>query len=517
LKTAAATLARWSIPLAAAISLSGCMALPSLEDRTVSAPIVESASPLAAAAQRLRAGRAAHLSGVHALGDGVDAFAARVALIDAAVGSIDLQYYIWHDDLTGGLLLDALRRAADRGVRVRLLLDDNNTSGMDGLLTAVEDHPTMELRLFNPFMQRKLRVAGYLGDFARLNRRMHNKALVVDGVVCVVGGRNIGDEYFDAGADTGFIDLDVAVIGPAVADVAASFQAFWDSGSSHPAERVLRKPSAEDRARLAALGDTVGARAEAAQYTAAVKDSRLLSDYAAGRLAFDWVPVRLVADDPGKGLGGAAAADTLLGRLGAALGGEPAKELLIVSPYFVPGEEGLQALLALAGKGVTVRVLTNALEATDVGAVHAGYARYRKRLLQGGVQVYELRRASAARSSAARATRGSSGASLHAKTFAVDRDRLFVGSFNFDPRSAVFNTELGLVIHSPRMAQELADIFGSQVPALAYEVRLDADGRLEWVARDGEETRVLDREPGRTVFKSIGLGVLSVLPIEKLL
>jgi putative cardiolipin synthase len=346
---------------------------------------------------------------------------------------------------------------------------------------------------------------------------MHNKALIVDGVVCVVGGRNIGDEYFDAGTDTGFIDLDVAVIGPAVDEVAASFQAFWDSGSSHPAERVLKKPSVEDRARLAALGDTVRARAEATQYAAAVRDSRLLSDYAAGRLAFDWVPVRLVADDPGKGLGGMAAGDTLLGRLGAALDGEPAKELLIVSPYFVPGEDGARALLALAGKGVTVRVLTNALEATDVGAVHAGYARYRKRLLQGGVQLYELRRASAARSSAARAMRGSSGASLHAKTFAVDRDRLFVGSFNFDPRSAVFNTELGLVIRSPRMAQELADLFDSQIPALAYEVRLDAEGRLEWVERDGEQTRMLHREPGRTVLKSIGLGVLSVLPIEKLL
>lgn len=508
--------------LVSAASLAGCAALPSLEDRPVSTPLAASASSaLVDAVRTLRTGQAATLNGVHTLGDGTDAFAARIALIDAATRSLDLQYYIWHDDLTGGLLLDALRRAADRGVRVRLLLDDNNTSGMDGLLAALDEHPSVELRLFNPFMQRKLRVAGYLSDFSRLNRRMHNKALIADGVACVVGGRNIGDEYFDAGAATGFIDLDVVVIGPVVDEVIASFQSFWDSDSSHPADRVIKPPTEDDRGRLRSLGESVRQRPEAARYTAAVRDSRLLADYAAGRLALEWAPARLVADEPGKGLGNAGAADLLVGRLSRSVDGDVNEELLLVSPYFVPGKAGLEALLKIAARGVRVRVLTNSLEATDVGAVHAGYTRYRKALLKGGVQIYELRRESGARPPILRAmdgsSAGSSGASLHAKTFAVDRERIFVGSFNFDPRSAIYNTELGLVIRSPRMATELSVLFDTQIPALAYEVRLDEGGDLEWVEREGGVTRVLRREPGRTALRSIGLGVLSILPIEKLL
>jgi putative cardiolipin synthase len=229
----------------------------------------------------------------------------------------------------------------------------------------------------------------------------------------------------------------------------------------------------------------------------------------------------LVADEPGKGLGNAGAADLLVGRLSRSVDGDVNTELLLVSPYFVPGKAGLEALLKIAARGVRVRVLTNSLEATDVGAVHAGYARYRKALLKGGVQIYELRRESGARPSILRVTdgsaAGSSGASLHAKTFAVDRERIFVGSFNFDPRSALYNTELGLVIRSPRMATELSVLFDTQIPALAYEVRLDEGGHLEWIEREGDATRVLRREPGRTALRSIGLGVLSILPIEKLL
>jgi putative cardiolipin synthase len=346
---------------------------------------------------------------------------------------------------------------------------------------------------------------------------MHNKALIADGVACIVGGRNIGDEYFDAGAATGFIDLDVVVIGPVVDEVIASFQSFWDSGSSHAAGGILKASTDADRARLVGLGETLQAQPAAVRYIAAVRESRLLSDYAADRLVLDWAEARLVADEPVKGLGNVSSSDLLVGRMSRTFDGEISKELLLVSPYFVPGKAGLDALLKIAARGVRVRVLTNALEATDVGAVHAGYARYRNKLLAGGVQIYELRRQSAAGASMTRMLRGISGASLHAKTFAADRERIFVGSFNFDPRSAIYNTELGLVIRSPRMASELSDLFDTQIPALAYEVRLGAGGDLEWVEREGEVTRVLQREPGRTAFKSLGLGVLSILPIEKLL
>lgn len=483
----------------------------------MSTPPVPNPSSLAEAAAALRASVPEGLNGIHALVDGTDAFAARLALVEGAKHSIDLQYYIWHDDLTGGWLLDALCRAADRGVRVRLLLDDNNTSGMDGLLAAVAGHPGLELKLFNPYRRRWMRVTGLVAEFSRLNRRMHNKALIADGVTCVVGGRNIGDEYFDAGSETGFIDLDVLVVGPVVAEVAASFEAFWLSDASHPASRVLRPPSAADRARLLTLGGTVRARPEARRYAAALRGSALLSAQASGAVGLEWAPARLVADEPGKAVDTASSADTLLARLVSAVDGEPAEELLIVSPYLVPGDAGLESLLRLSARGVKIRVLTNALEATDVGAVHAGYVRYREALVRGGIRVFELRRASRAGSSLISALRGGSAASLHAKTFAVDRERIFVGSFNFDPRSAIYNTENGLMIRSPRLAAGLAALFDGHIPAMAYEVRIGEHGRLEWVAHDGAETRVLRREPGLTTMRALGLRMLSWLPFEKLL
>src|SRR6266566_4511766 len=377
---------------------------------------------------------------------------------------------MWHNDMSGSLLFSALRRAADRGVQVRLLLDDNNTAGLDTVLAALDAHANIAVRLFNPFRVRRWRLLGYITDFQRLNRRMHNKSFTADGQVTVIGGRNIGDEYFDAGQAPWFVDLDVLAIGPVVSDVSRDFDRYWASASSIPAARVLPRATAAAIAGVAADAARAEHHPDAAAYREALARSSFVRDLLAHRLTFDWAATRMLSDDPAKGLGRAPEDALLWHRLEEILRA-PMRELRLVSPYFVPGSAGVEALAAIARRGVKVAVLTNALEATDVAAVHAGYAKRRKSLLRAGVTLYELRRTSRIPHRKA-GPLGSSSASLHAKTFAVDESRVFVGSFNFDPRSARLNTEMGFVIDSPHLARQMETTFKTTVPENAYEVRL---------------------------------------------
>lgn len=456
------------------------------------------------------------LSGVIALADGRDAFAARARLADAAERTLDVQYYIWQKDMSGTLLFEALRRAADRGVRVRLLLDDNNTYGLDTFLAAANAHRNFEVRLFNTFKLRRWRVLGYLTDFARLNRRMHNKSFTADGLVTIVGGRNVGDEYFDAGQGALFIDLDVLAAGPVVKDVANDFERYWTSPLSRPAKRVLPDIGPPAIAAVMAAAARVARDPAALAYTQALAKSPFVQELLAGKLPFDWTSARLVSDDPAKAQGRVKKGVLVSQRL-MEIFGSPERELQLVSPYFVPMARGVEALAALARQGVRVTVLTNALEATDVPAVHAGYAKRRKPLLAAGVALFELRREASGRRTKGHGLMGSSGSSLHAKTFSADRARVFVGSFNFDPRSQRLNTEMGLVIDSPALAQSIADAFADDISARAYEVRLGSTGKLQWVERKDGQELVHEREPGASLWRRLTVSVLSRLPIEWLL
>jgi cardiolipin synthase C len=583
--SAARLLALWL-----ALSLGGCASLPPLDGRTettaiasvAGAPIPDAlAAPLAA-----RPG----LSGIYVLRDGEDAFAARMAMIDATARSLDIQYYIWHDDLTGRLMFDALRRAADRGVRVRLLLDDNNTKGLDPTLAALDAHPRIEVRLFNPFMQRSLRPLGYLVDFSRLNRRMHNKSVTADGAATIVGGRNIGDEYFAAGGDLGFVDLDIVAVGPVVEAVAKSFDDYWRCDSAYPVDRLLPPATAAAIADLAQWGEVLRAEPRAARYLEKVATTRVMRDLVAQELPFEWAASRLVVDDPAKGLGKAGRKQLLSTRLADALGGSPTREFAVVSPYFVPGRRGTKSFKEIAESGVKVKILTNALESTDVAAVHSGYAKRRRDLLKSGVELYEMRRdaregvakrgsardrrrpldlspprarrgvvvppdigraggiagaagpsrpgaaageagndgvggggssggtGSGSSGSVGSGSLGSSDSSLHAKTFAVDSERIFIGSFNFDPRSALHNTELGLVIESPAMASALSRMFLKEIPEASYQVRFGAHGRLEWLERRADGTTlVYHDEPRASLGRRLAVTLFGLLPIEGLL
>lgn len=465
-------------------------------------------------------------TGVRPLLDGREAFAARYALALGAERSLDVQTYIWHDDTSGSLLAHALWDAAERGVRVRVLLDDANTGGKDPLLAALDAHPRIEVRLFNPFANRGWRLADLSLDFARVHRRMHNKSFTADNQATVVGGRNIGDEYMGAETGVAFADLDLLAVGAAVPEVSAIFDAFWNSESAYPVASLLAPNAAGSPEETRRGWQQRLQRPGAQRYLEAVRRLAMLEQMRSRTLALEWVPARVLSDQPSKVLLPPDRRDVQMSPLLEEALGQPQRELMLVSPYFVPGKEGTAALLAMAARGVQVAILTNSLAATDVGVVYSGYVRYRRELLQGGVRIYELMPAGEPlvqeeeerqrpRGFGSSGT-GSSAASLHAKTFGVDRSRIFVGSFNLDPRSARLNTEMGFVLESPALAGRLSDAFAGPVQRMAYELRLQGD-EVVWIERTAAGEVRHTRTPGVGVLRSLWIGFVSLLPIEWLL
>lgn len=419
----------------------------------------------------------ANVAFIYPLGDGLDAFAARYLLIEIAERTLDVQYYIWQNDMSGRLLFRALLAAARRGVRVRLLLDDNNTPGRDDVLRALDAHPYIEVRLFNPFSFRTLRALGYLTDFARLNRRMHNKSFTVDGYVTIVGGCNVGDAYFGAGKQPLFFDLDVMAIGPVVNAVSADFERYWNSNCVSTLKEVLQLTGNDIETGIVLSAewqhDPVTER-----YLNYLNSTHFISHLEAGKLPLIWAKTRLLSDDPCKGMG-KAQRHSLLSQCLQHVIGQPRQSIDIISAYFVPTRTGVAQLLGMVRKGVNVSVLTNSLAANDVAIVHAGYVRWRKKLLRHGVSLYELQPQHGNRSYLHdRGLEGNSASSLHAKTFTVDGYQVFIGSFNFDPRSAMLNTEMGFVIESETLAKMIHQRFLRSHWEDAWQLRLDDSGHI---------------------------------------
>jgi putative cardiolipin synthase len=495
--------------------LARCNRLPAHENRPTSAVMPDTAATRLGRAVGPRVAAHPGLCGIHPLGIGRDAFAARYLLAEAAERTLDVQYYIWRNDLSGTLLMKALVDAADRGVRVRLLLDDNNTSGLDTALAAIDSHPGIEVRLFNPYVIRKPRLLGLLTDLRRLNRRMHNKSFTADNQITIIGGRNVGDEYFEASGELSFADLDVIGIGPVVSDVSRDFDEYWNSPSSYPAQQLLTPVDAAAISELSFHRERVERGVRGRAYKEAVRASSFVGEVLMGTLPLEWAPTRMISDPPSKVLGRADRKELLFQKFGEIFG-SPAQSVDLVSPYFVPGATGVELLARWAGNGVDVRVLTNSLEATDVPVVHTGYAKRRKALLKEGVTLYEWRPTATRPQSGSRGSFGSSDASLHAKTFAVDRSRVFIGSFNFDPRSAELNTEMGFVIDSPALAGRIDEAFEKAVPMNSYMPQLTDDG-LVWVEHRGKEIVRHQIEPGAGFWKRTGISLLSMLPIDPLL
>ncbi|HEY4530454.1 MAG TPA: phospholipase D family protein [Luteimonas sp.] len=465
------------------------------------------------------------MTGALTLIDGIDAFAARAMSARQAGRSLDLQYYIWHDDLTGRLLAREAWLAAERGVRVRLLLDDINSGGKDTPLLVLDGHPNIEVRLYNPFRNRGgiARLLEMLQRGFSLNHRMHNKAWIADGRVAIVGGRNIGLEYFSASEASNFHDLDLLLFGPEVEQASRIFDAFWNSEAVVPLSD-LGKLGMDD---IRATVDTIGgeARSDAARrYMERVEGSPTVRAYLAQALEPHWsARTRIVSDPPVKRRGDDGS-QWLVGRIDAALRGAEHAALLI-SPYFVPGKDTSAVLTGLAGAGAHVGVVTNSLAANDVAAVHGGYTKYRRQLLEGGVHLYELRPEAAGPGNddgrgppnvrPRTGPAGSSSASLHTKAFLVDGRRGFIGSYNLDPRSAYLNTEMGVFFDDPGLAAELRDEYLHLAgPAVSWKVMLNADGDLAWLDAAAEPPRLLDREPDASRWRRLQALVFRWLPLE---
>lgn len=446
------------------------------------------------------------------LHDGLDAFAVRAASARLAGRSLDLQYYMWHDDLVGHLLAREAHAAAERGVRVRILLDDINTKGLDPKLLALDAHPNIEVRLYNPFRNRSgvWRLLEMVQRFFSVNHRMHNKAWIVDGRLAVVGGRNIGDEYFDADSHVNFRDLDMLLAGPAVADASNIFDAFWNSSAAVPITALNPQTPQALQALMTQLAQEAalpGAR-DYLQRVAASPSAQQLVNH---EMAVHWSANIVVASDPPLKFRSSDRDTWLQQRLTAHLAGAHS-EVLLISPYFVPGKSGTATLVGLAHAGAHVGVVTNSLAANDVPAVHSGYERYRRKLLDGSVQLFEIRRNGP---KLAQGLFGSSGASLHTKAFVIDDERGFVGSFNIDPRSANLNTEMGVLFADAGLAHDLRqEYLRLAAPALSYQVQRGPDGALQWLDGSSQPPRVLDHEPDAGWWLRATTRVMSWLPIE---
>ena len=451
-------------------------------------------------------------SGLTLLSGNLDAFAARALTARAAGRSLDLMYYYWRGDLTGRLLANEVLAAADRGVRVRLLLDDINTTGNDEIYLALDSHANIEVRLFNPSrarsggLRRGIEMA--LRAFS-VTRRMHNKAWIADGRLAIIGGRNVGDQYFDAAETSNFRDIDMMLMGPLVQETETVFDAFWNSPVTMPIHAVAE----EGEARLGELRRTLARLSQgdsAAPYIQRVQQRISVLSMLDGGVPTHWTSdARIISDPPEKALSQGSdnwIMSTLMSVIASAQ-----KSVQITSPYFVPGTVGTANLKMLTEAGVEVEVLTNSLAATDVALVHGGYAPYRVPLLASGVQLYELqpyvRKASIS-------LLGSRGASLHTKAFTVDDHTGFVGSFNFDPRSASLNTEMGVLFVEPGLVARLREIFRSETsPQMSYRVYLE-DGSLRWEGEDENRMTVWDHEPEASFMRRLVARIVSWLPIE---
>src|SRR5690625_920635 len=464
------------------------------------------------------------LSGVCPITSALEAFAVRAQMCAVAQSTIDIQYYVWRPDLTGTYLLYCVLKAARRGVRLRLLLDDFGCGGIDGTLAVLADHPNIEIRLINPFRWRRFRYLNLLHDFARLNRRMHNKSFTIDNKITIVGGRNIADEYFGAKDGDLFSDLDVVAVGPVVNAVGHDFNRFWNSPVAVDVGHLLGKPSTRQRRRFEHRIARLLRDSRIKPYEEAANDAALRSAWLEDVEHYEWARTTMLSDNPEK-LRGKIEPDDLVMTGLRRIFGQPQRHLELVTAYFVPSADGLTLLAEMAQRGIHVQVLTNSLEATDVAAVHAGYSRYRKALIAAGVSLFEMKRIqkiprvrSYGRRGQRRRLLSSAGTSLHSKTLAIDGQTLFVGSFNFDPRSNLLNTEMGFVIESPVLAGELHQGFSLRVPQMAYQAQLDSKGRLYWTQESEAQGRqVFYREPRAPLWRRFLVRVLAYLPIERLL
>ena len=454
-----------------------------------------------------------------ALDEAFMSIASRLHLIREAKHSLDVQYYIWGDDFIGHMMLHELLNAADRGVKVRLLIDDQNGTALDETFKTLVAHPNFEIKLFNPYKYRHLRVIDYAFRFKHINHRMHNKLIIADGAIAVTGGRNISSEYFDASENFQFTDLDILFYGQAVEQANRVFLDFWNDDLSYAVPQLIGQGTQQ------ALTDL------RQHYEADALDKNVIErkiDRARSEVntelnqhPVNWAKAHFIADSPNKIRADARPHEMIVNQM-FNLMGKPEQHMELVSAYFVPTTAGTEYLSSLAQNGTRVRVLTNSLFANDVAIVHAFYKKYRHDLLKNGVKLYEFKpyieRENRTWYEVATGNvipaKGRSSSRLHAKFFDID-GKVFIGSFNFDPRSAHLNTEVGLVVESDQLQNAISEKLDQYLPHIAYELKLDKQGQLIWLDRQRDGTIIEHhKEPETTKFQRFMMKTVSYLPVE---
>ena len=464
------------------------------------------------------------LTGYHVLYDPLEAIAARINLIERAEKTLDLQYYIWDNDKIGSLALYKIIEAADRGVKVRLLIDDNNAGKMEGVYLALDQHPNIEVKLFNPYRFRRLRPVDMVLDLKRINRRMHNKTFTADNQISLIGGRNMSNQYYNVSDSYQFSDVDVMLVGQAVDDITHSFDEYWNHSYAYPVRNIvnhntytLRYDGLKEQLTKHYQEITVQ------NYLDLSNRTHDFDQWLDHNIQLDWVKAEVVKDAPDKIRARAKKEQHLNFQMVKRLE-NPEHSVDLISAYFVPQKQGEAKLIELAKDGVQVRVLTNSFKANDVALVHAFYAKYRIDLLKNGVELYEFLPAISEENlypnskeiskQTKVSLKGLSRSSLHAKLMALDNKQVFIGSFNFDPRSANLNTEIGVIINSPPLANAVHKTMDDNLKKYAYKLVLNSQQKINWLKETPQGIVTLRKEPKMKWWQKAGVKIISWLPIE---
>ncbi|MFO1411318.1 MAG: phospholipase D family protein [Acinetobacter parvus] len=509
-----------------AITVTGCSTLPKHTIESIPETTLQVDTTQTTLAQIIQPLQEQHpeLTGYLVLFEPLEALSARLRLIDKAEKTLDLQYYIWDNDKVGALALHALIRAADRGVRVRLLIDDNNAKSTEGIFLALAQHPNIEVKLFNPYRFRKYRALDMILDLKRINRRMHNKSFIADHQVALIGGRNMTNQYYNVSDNYQFSDVDVMLVGSAVKDISHSFDEYWNHEYAYKVQEVVKQSAHRlSYDSLKQQLDEHYKRITVQNYLDLTSNSQAIDSLMSRDIPLDWVKAEVVKDSPDKIKSKAKKKEHLNFQLIQQLE-QPEKNVDLISAYFVPEKKGAKMLTDLAEDGIKVRVLTNSFKANDVAVVHAFYGKYRQDLLEHGVQLYEFlpaldkndldRHTEALAKKAKVNLKGLSRSSLHAKLMALDEKQVFIGSFNFDPRSAYLNTEIGVLLNSPPLARAVHTTMDENLSKYAYKLVLDANKKITWQRQTPQGPVIYTKEPRMKWWQRAGIKMLSWLPIE---
>ena len=509
-----------------AITVTGCSTLPKHTIESIPETALQVDTAQTTLAQIIQPLQEQHpdLTGYLVLFEPLEALATRLSLIDKAEKRLDLQYYIWDNDKVGSLALHALIRAADRGVKIRLLIDDNNAKSTEGIFLALAQHPNIEVKLFNPYRFRKYRALDMILDLKRINRRMHNKSFIADHQVALIGGRNMTNQYYNVSDNYKFSDVDVMLVGTAVKDISHSFDEYWSHEYAYKVQEVVNQSAHHlSYESLKRQLDEHYERVTVQNYLDLTSNSQAIDSLMSRDIQLDWVKAEVVKDSPDKIKSKAKKKEHLNFQLIQHLE-QPEKNVDLISAYFVPEKKGAKMLTDLAKDGVKVRVLTNSFKANDVAVVHAFYGKYRQNLLEHGVQLYEFlpalnkndldKNTEDLAKKAKVSIKGLSRSSLHAKLMALDEKQVFIGSFNFDPRSAYLNTEIGVLLNSPPLAQAVHTTMDENLSKYAYKLVLDANKKITWQRQTPQGPVIYTKEPRMKWWQRAGIKMLSWLPIE---